>query len=672
MIRRIALSAAWFTLMTVHIGFAQQPAVIPAAQLQPAIPATAIQPATPLQPAQVAAEATVEEAAEPIVDAAVDSAANETADSSAGEASNAVSSDQDAAAKAKQAALDAKIEAEKTKLKTERTQFKQQRLQQIKQLQFDRRMSSALQVWSTPDADKLAAEKEAEKQRLEAEAKAKAQAAEAADDSTAPVADELPTEIVQLRTEFEAEKKAFTESLQAFQEAVTLGKWAEVKAFLDSLEQEEQDAALNQLLTSLAAGPAGPQMPTADQMPLVDPAILAAAMAARGQGPGARFRETNFFALGDIEGLLRCCPNNLEDAQVMRLGQIIRQSINAGHDVESLVRRFEEETNQPSDTSPMVDKRLAAKLLFAAGQSQHAGSFLPTADEAVASNDREGLNLLARYAYDAYQKENKKELLVQAWEATQAVLAAGEVDPEEKNEALKRAVELAPKVAEELGQAWLDESFTKRMERGKEILGTIGSTAATAMQTRPTDAQYRLKILQLQKTAVDALIQAAPELAQDWQTQLNLLAMNWLKEAEYTQQQAQTSSMNAMLRRDVYGNYYYSEDYDYNSRRMSGQSSPIETPDMLENRPTDDWLALLSPSIQPKFQMIFAQLYLKVNEEEKAFPFIEAFAQSQPEKALDLAHEFLRVWTENHNPNQNRGRTNYYMFMYGYDQRADQ
>ncbi|MEZ6115887.1 MAG: hypothetical protein R3C28_04850 [Pirellulaceae bacterium] len=548
MIRRIALPATWFSLMTVYIGFAQQPAVIPAAQLQPAVPATVVQPAATqqpaatLQPAQAAAEATeatVDEATEPTDDAAVDTATNETADSSADEASNAASSDEDAAAKAKQAALDAKIEAEKTKLKTERTQFQQQRLQQIKQLQFDRRMSSALQLWSTPDADKVAAEKESEEKRLEAEAKAKAQAAEAADDSASPVAEELPAEVVQLRSDFEAEKKAFTESLQAFQEAVTLGQWDEVKQFLASLEEEEQDAALNQLLTSLAAGPAGPQMPTADQMPLVDPAVLAAAMAARGQGPGARFRETNFFALADIEGLLRCCPDDLEDAQIMRLGQIIRQSITAGHDVDSLVRRFEEEVKKPSESHPIVNKRLAAKLLFAAGQSQHTGNFLPTADEAVAGNDREGLNLLARYAYDAYRTENKKELLVQAWEATQAVLAAGEVDPEEKNEALKRAVELAPKVAEELGQAWLDESFTKRMERGKEILGTIGSTAATAMQTRPTDAQYRLKILQLQKTAVDALIQAAPELAQDWQEQLNLLAMNWLKEAEYTHQPAQ-------------------------------------------------------------------------------------------------------------------------------------
>jgi hypothetical protein len=65
-----------------------------------------------------------------------------------------------------------------------------------------------------------------------------------------------------------------------------------------------------------------------------------------------------------------------------------------------------------------------------------------------------------------------------------------------------------------------------------------------------------------------------------------------------------------------------------------------------------------------------AQLYLKVNEETKAFPFIEALAGANAPKAKELAQEFLTVWTKNHDPNSERSRTNTYMFMYGFEQRA--
>lgn len=37
----------------------------------------------------------------------------------------------------------------------------------------------------------------------------------------------------------------------------------------------------------------------------------------------------------------------------------------------------------------------------------------------------------------------------------------------------------------------------------------------------------------------------------------------------------------------------------------------------------------------------------------------------------DLVDEFLRIWTQNHDPNANRNRTNYYMFNYGYSRRAE-
>jgi hypothetical protein len=66
---------------------------------------------------------------------------------------------------------------------------------------------------------------------------------------------------------------------------------------------------------------------------------------------------------------------------------------------------------------------------------------------------------------------------------------------------------------------------------------------------------------------------------------------------------------------------------------------------------------------------VSAQLFLKVNEAEKAFPYIEQLATVNPRKAKDLANEFLRVWTRKANPNRNQ--TNSYMYMYGFDMRSN-
>ena len=90
------------------------------------------------------------------------------------------------------------------------------------------------------------------------------------------------------------------------------------------------------------------------------------------------------------------------------------------------------------------------------------------------------------YYLSRFAQEPKKEFLENGWEATQAVLATNVLKDEQKDEALKRAVELAPKLEEELGQKWLGESFTKNEARGREVLAAIGSAAhLPSNQTTP-------------------------------------------------------------------------------------------------------------------------------------------------------------------------------------------
>ena len=57
----------------------------------------------------------------------------------------------------------------------------------------------------------------------------------------------------------------------------------------------------------------------------------------------------------------------------------------------------------------------------------------------------------------------------------------GKVDRAQKDEAIRRAVELTPKIREALGRTWLEESFTQRPERGMEIIAAIGADIAAGL-----------------------------------------------------------------------------------------------------------------------------------------------------------------------------------------------
>ena len=199
--------------------------------------------------------------------------------------------------------------------------------------------------------------------------------------------------------------------------------------------------------------------------------------------------------------------------------------------------------------------------MCASGQEARAGDFLPSLEEASQAADAQALNLLARHFLAQHDEESKTAHLESAWQATQAVLAIDpppdeqpaedepaaadkepttteqdaeqntdekpvEKTPEEKAaeeakqqreelrgeiaSALSRAVELAPRLKKELGAQWLDESFSDRIDRGREILVTLGTQVSQNLQSRPTNAESRLKSLELQRTAVESLLRAAP------------------------------------------------------------------------------------------------------------------------------------------------------------------
>jgi hypothetical protein len=499
------------------------------------------------------------------------------------------------------------------------------RMQKLKQLHFDRRPSAILKAWAPQPPPEPPKDGEAKKP------------------------DPLDTEMAD------------------FQRHVTLGEWAAVKKYLAGLPKDEAKEAYRQLLRSLQSGPpmvpGGPGGPGGPRgmMPGMNPAMM-------------QFGERNRIAPDDLIGVAAAAPHGLDKDAINALGGVLSQGLASGTVVEAVVARFKAEAARPSGAA--LTARQAARVLAAAGQAAEAGDFLPTLDKARADKDLEALNLLARHYAERHARESKLALLEQAWEATQAALAFPPTAERraDQEEALRKAVELAPKLKEELGQAWLGRSFTDKPERGMTILATVGALCAQGLPSQPMDPDGRLKALKLQKTAVEALLKASPERARQWRDTVTLLGAAWLKEAEFTQQFARGSGM-ARMRRDIFGNiYFYNDDGPQGmpfQPHNPNQPRPISVVDMLEARPEGDWLRTVRDDLRPKLSMTICQLHLKADEEAKAFPHIERLAKTHPKKARELANEFLRVWTRNHDPNAAKGFTNPYMFMYGFERRSE-
>jgi hypothetical protein len=452
---------------------------------------------------------------------------------------------------------------------------------------------------------------------------------------------------------------------------VALGRWDDLKAELMKQPEKDRKTIYQAILRGLSAPPRF-NMPTMDpESPNYDMEMMMVQQLPG--GVAAMLGERNVFSADDVLGILRTSPEPHTRESLLSVSSIIRQCLEAGNVVEALVARLKNEAN----TTKIIKSRDAARLLIDAGHPEVVGELLPSLEEANKAKDLEVLNLLARHYLGLYERESKLALLEKAWSSTQAILAlplnekpAKDDTPDEHAEALARAVELAPRLEVKLGQKWLDESFSKEPLRGLTILANIGTLSSQSLMRQMRNSEPRLKTLRLLKNAVEALLRVAPTGGAQWNDTLNVLAAVWLREAEVTQRYAENSGA-ARIRRDRFGNIYYWEEMMMSSRRNPYQPTAISVLDMLEVRPTKAWLALLKDDLRPKISILLAQLHLKVEEEAEAFTYIEQIAATHKQQAKDLAKEFLRVWTSNHDLNANKRNTNPYMYMFGFDRRSD-
>ncbi|HVL14984.1 MAG TPA: hypothetical protein VM529_20605, partial [Gemmata sp.] len=373
--------------------------------------------------------------------------------------------------------------------------------------------------------------------------------------------------------------------------------------------------------------------------------------------------------------VLAQAPAGLTKEHLTPLSAILREAVAGGTLPEVAVVKLKADVAKP-EGQRVLTPRQVAKLLTGANLPEFAGDFLPSAEQAQKDADIEALNLLSRHFLALHAKESKSGNLERAWSAVQTILAVQGGEPGEKEEALLRAVELAPRLKDELGQAWLDASFTKTPERGMEILSTLGTVLSRGLSTRPHQTDDRLNALKLTKTATDSLMKAAPDRAGQWQGVLTLLAAGWLKEAEFSQRFDRSAGAGPRLRRDMYGNIFFgTDDEDPMNRMMMMQNPnlprPVPVADVIKAAPGAAWVAAVDDSFRPKLAGAVARLHLKANEEDKAFPLIEQLAPAQPVEAKELVKEFLRVWTRTHDPNAARNENRYSWFFFALEQRAE-
>lgn len=516
-----------------------------------------------------------------------------------------------------------------------------ERLARWKQLQFDRRRSTMLTAWAAPELKPY--DPSEEQQPISAEVRDLLKEEFGIDPNEKLPAGAVPPAAANASAaaaDAQRRQKELQREFEMVQRDVTLGRWDNVAKVFGTFAEASRKDAYEHFLRVLLQHPQTPQ----------------------DQRVPANLQEKNFFSFDDVMALAGMAPGGFDKKQSALLAPLAQRAIESGNVLEELLRVLQAEIAQPT---ARIDRREAALVLSALGEEDEMGPFLPTIEEATAANDREAFNLMARHALAVYAKDKRAEHLERAWNVTHAALAAGEIEEADKAEALRRAIELAPQVRSELGPQWLEESFTKRPERGMEIIASIGGQVARGFRDQPQDTKFRAEGLKLQKTAVEALLDKSPELAEQWKPALALLAGGWVVEASYSYGNSKTDSVRPVMQRDAYGNIFWTD------MRMGGGGpvQAVEPADVIAAQPGPRWSGLLDEAMRPHFLTVSAQLLLKVDEAEKAFPFIEQLAAINPRKARELADEFLRVWTRKANPN--RGRTNSYMFMYGFEQRAN-
>ena len=444
--------------------------------------------------------------------------------------------------------------------------------------------------------------------------------------------------------ELQRQLKAIQDGVTAFQTDITLGNWDQARAYLESLPDPQAQLAFARVLQQLG-GPV-----------TVQPLPELAAMGASANQQSQYLRPLEILSLSDAA---KAAPDPDTLRQLATLVPKDNPPPASFFDLlKSGTRYF--------GTKDLETRLRTSEFLLNAGLLDQSADYLPDPAAAREANNIAALNLLARYHAEAHKSEHPADHLATAWALCTEIMGNPDAPLNERGTALYRALSLVPELEDGTGTTWLKKTFTSPRGEGFEILAAVGTLAA---QSRQVQSDYfRLEQLKLQAAATKALLATKDADLSAWAETLTLYTLNWIHEADYSYQLDQNTSIRPNMQVDAYGNVFYSQErVTYQGRGVT----PIPSADLVQCMPDDPWLKQVDESVRLDFLTRAARLYLKVKEENLAFPTLKRLAEARPEATKGLVSEMISVWAQNHNPNQqNRYRSSYYYF-YGANQRAE-
>lgn len=501
------------------------------------------------------------------------------------------------------------------------------RLQRLLQLQFDRKPSSVLGVWAGFSADAMA------RAALPPGAETPEEQAAAALPPGAPPPPPDP---------FAAEVALLTSS-------VTLGDWAVVASYVAHLPPDHGPKFHRHLLAGLLQG--------------ADPAQVEQRV------PGAVLAELNVLTPDDVLALADAAPGVVDPPTLALVGRLLRATLAQGHDIAPVLSAWDQGTKVLGGAA-VTSRTAVAHVLYAAQRVDDALRFAPTTAAAAEAKDHRGLDLLGRLHVARHAADGKAEHLERAWEATRALIEVEGLPDEARLVGMDRALELVPKLRAELGLAWLEEGFTRDVERARRLLAGVGRLVALNRGRHRRAPDERKKGLELQRTPVDALLRSAPARAEEWRGVLDVLAKNWLHEAELARVLDPGSGGPLQPQWDDWGNMFFARAPRVQDHGDGNMPVPILSEELLAVAPTPLWMDRLDPSLLRHLLGLLAELQLKAKRTDEAFALIERLAPLDRARARELAHGLLRAWTGEHDLNRER-RRNPWVYFYGFEERAD-
>lgn len=319
----------------------------------------------------------------------------------------------------------------------------------------------------------------------------------------------------------------------------------------------------------------------------------------------------------DILRIADAAPGELTDKQNSALGKLLGQAVSKNETRTELMNQLKRGTKRLGGSDPA--KRHAAARVLAAAE------FLTEAKE-FGLKESEIPEATAAIKPDAPAKPMELD-----WEPVLAVLHDANRTAAERDEALETLygamLKLTPESVKKRLTSVINDAA--HQETAWELVSFIGRKVAKGQTDN--DFNVRRINLELQDTAVDLLAKNKTLGKGPGPTFANLLARNWLAEAQHTLTTYPTWKKASTEGRDKY------------------QHVALE--ETLRAAPTGEWLALLEPQLQGSVKLMTARLTLLSDNIDRLVAQLPDFSKRDKTAAAELANAYLLRWTQQHDPN---------------------